>query len=340
MVRIAVLILACAAIALGFPGCSAAPAGGPSVTTATNVVTDGTETSTVVGIVPAKVFGSPYPVEYLLRELADDTFNGVHPIDTRNRDRDPHAAPLSARQRARIGTADAVYVVGEGFRPALDRAVVSTQGEVIDVLESDRLLVLDERGRTLPHGAANEHDTRLYDPERRIDPHIWLDPTNMERLAVDIAWRIDTSEKPRLPRVRARLRRLDAAFSAGLKRCETRDFVAGHAAWAYLARRYRLRQHSLAGLTPADARSPATIAQMERRARAAGARDVLVAPGDDLPLARRVATSLGGHVRRVDPLERLSRTQRSKGATYDSVMRSNLKTLQAALRCDSAGAPS
>ena len=81
------------------------------------------------------------------------------------------------------------------------------------------------------------------------DVHVWLDPLRYVVLVKRIA---DEFGRPdRAERLEGRLRRLDRAFAEGLADCEQREIVTNHAAFGYLADRYRLEQVAIAGGSPA-----------------------------------------------------------------------------------------
>jgi zinc transport system substrate-binding protein len=124
---------------------------------------------------------------------------------------------------------------------------------------------------------------------------------------------------------------LDGRFGIGLAHCRRTAFITTHAAFGYLAERYRLTQIGISGLSPDAEPSPARIAEVQRDARARGITTIffetLVSPA--------VATSIAGdlhlQVDVLDPIEGIAST--SKGNDYLSVMAANLTALRKANGC-------
>ena len=96
-------------------------------------------------------------------------------------------------------------------------------------------------------------------PTRRgaSDPHFWLDPVRFAQVATAIGERFATVDPANAADYRAAaaalvkdLDALDDEFESGLAQCRSHELVTGHAAFAYLADRYGLRQEGIAGRRP------------------------------------------------------------------------------------------
>src|SRR5919106_1421473 len=154
-----------------------------------------------------------YPLAYAAERLTGPDTSVVNLTPAGG---EPHDVELSARDVERVRSADVVLYLGRGFQPALERAASETEGEAIDLLDGVGLLDSDE-------GA---------------DPHVWLDPLRYAEVVERIGEELDVDASPLV----AELEALHDEFDRGLADCERRVIVTSHAAFAYLAARYRLEQ--------------------------------------------------------------------------------------------------
>jgi zinc transport system substrate-binding protein len=173
------------------------------------------------------------------------------------------------------------------------------------------------------------------------DPHVWLDPVLYGRLVDRVARALadaDPGCRDRIDRNAARLQgEIDdvaAAYADGLRDCERRTIVTAHDAFGHLARRYDLRQESIAGIAPDEEPNAARLADLADVVREQGVTTIFT---EEL-VSRRVADALAreaGGVRTatLNPLEGLTPDEVDAGDDWASVMRSNLRRLRNALDC-------
>jgi zinc transport system substrate-binding protein len=227
---------------------------------------------------------------------------------------EPHDLELAPKTVARLETADVVLYLSHGFQPAVEAAVKRARGTVVDALSG------------LPLRAATDGDENL-----DADPHVWLDPILFARIVERIGNVLH--DPARADRLFAALHRLDRAYQTGLARCTRREIVTSHAAFGYLAQRYRLTQVPITGLTPESeptARQLADVVKLVRRTQTTTIFfETLVSPR----LARTVAREVGAHTAVLDPIEGLTPAEQARGEDYFSLMRRNLSTLRRALAC-------
>jgi zinc transport system substrate-binding protein len=216
---------------------------------------------------------------------------------------EPHDVELSVRDVERVRSADVVLYLGEGFQPAVERAVDGADGEAVDLLQS-----------------VNVHEK---------DPHVWLDPLRYEQIARKIG---DVLHLPSSPFVR-RLARLHADFRRGLMRCERREIVTSHAAFGYLADRYGLEQIAITGLSPESEPTPRKLEHVIDQVRESGATTVFFEKLVSPRITKTVDRETEAHTAVLDPLEGLTEDEVDRGENYFSIMRENLATLRKALGC-------
>lgn len=173
-----------------------------------------------------------------------------------------------------------------------------------------------------------------------VDPHLWLDPSlaRAQVLAIaagleqaDPAGRATYAENART--FVAHLDGLDQEFTAGLAACARREIVTSHAAFAYLARRYRLTQIPVMGLSPEAEPSPADLAAIVRTARRLKVTHVFFETLVSPRLAETLGRELGATALPLNPIEGVSPAEAAAGAGYLTLMRANLVNLRTALGC-------
>ncbi len=255
------------------------------------------------------VVASFYPLAFAAEQIGGST---VEVTNLTPPGAEPHDVELSVRDVERVRSADVVLYLGSGFQPALERAVEGARGETIDLLQSDG----GEPG-------AN--------PDEGRDPHVWLDPVRyayQARLIGEALGRTDAAN-----RFGARLTTLDAEFERGLARCARRQIVTSHAAFGYLADRYRLEQVALTGLAPGTEPTARDLERLVRDVERSGATTVFFETLVSPRLAQTVAREAGVETEVLNPLEGLTDAERERGADYVSIMRENLEALRGALGC-------
>ncbi len=268
---------------------------------------------------------------------------------------EPHDLELAPQDLATMTRARLV-VYADGFQPAVDDAIGQVDASrVLDVAGPARLTLpasedghdhagegaegaeapADASGEAPAgdaHGADDGHD------HGADDPHFWLDPTRYADVAKAIGTRLAhddpanaaTYEKNTAAFV-ARLTALDADYRTGLASCRSPILVTSHAAFGYLAQRYGLDQHGIAGISPEAEPSAAALKQVSDLVRSEGVTTIFQETLVEPQLADTVARTTGATVATLDPVEGI--TGASAGKDYFEVMRSNLTALRKGLGC-------
>ncbi len=241
-----------------------------------------------------------YPLAFLAERIGGDA---VEVDDLTPAGAEPHDVELRPVQVAAIRSADLTLYL-RGFQPAVDDAIQGDNAfDLTTVVEV-------------------EHD----------DPHIWLDPVLMRRLAKAVGERLvklapaqARDIASRAADLDQRMQDLDGEFRSGLAECARHELVTSHEAFGYLARRYGLRQTGIAGLSPDAEPSARRLAEVAGFVRDKQVTTIfferLVSPR----LAETIAREAGVKTAVLDPVE--------GGPDYVGAMRANLAALRAALGC-------
>ena len=258
------------------------------------------------------VVASFYPLYDFARQVAGDRADVISLVPAGV---EPHDWEPSPRDVARVEKAVVFVYNGAGFDPAAERLSKNASGAV--VVEATAGVPRIDR-----------------------DPHVWLDPSLAKMQVELIRAALAKADPPRANEYGtraasygARLTKLDEAFSSGLATCDRRELVVSHAAFGYLAKRYRLTQVPVMGLAPQAEPSPAELARVVNVVRKLKATviffETLVSPR----LAETLAAEVGAKTLVLNPVEGLTAEEEKAGKDYIAVMDDNLRNLRTALAC-------
>jgi len=273
------------------------------------------------------VVASFYPLQYVAQQVggAAVRVSSLTPSGA-----EPHDLELSLRQTRIVGDADLVLYLS-GFQPAVDAAIQArAPRHVLDAATTANLVSFASEG------AAATPSPASHAASGPLDPHFWLDPTRLARLAEAVGAELAQLDpanaagyQSRAAATSADLAALDADYTQGLARCQRRELVTAHAAFGYLADRYQLHQLGIAGLEPDAQPSGARLREVSDIVRRTQVTTIfferLVSP----KVAETLASDLGIASAVLDPIEGLS----DPASDYRGVMRQNLATLRTALGC-------
>ncbi len=269
-----------------------------------------------------QVLTSFYPLYYFTAQIAGDRAEVRNLVPA---GAEPHDWEPSARNVADIKKANVFVYNGAGFESWVPKTLEAAKNEQRIVIEATAGLPL---ASPPPGEEASEYSA---------DPHAWLDPTLAKTIAATIAAGLVKADpggkatyERNLANLVARLDTLDGTFKAGLTSCERREIITSHAAFGYLARRYRLEQIAVEGLAPDAEPTPTRLAEVTKIARERRATTIFFETLVDPRVSETVAREIGATTLTLDPLEGV---QDEKTQNYFTVMDENLKNLRTGLGC-------
>jgi zinc transport system substrate-binding protein len=240
---------------------------------------------------------------------------------------EPHDWEPAPADMIKIKNAKLFIYNGAGMETWIDKL----QGSVLKgkkvVKASDYVTVLSaqftEEGEPAPAGA--------------IDPHIWLDPVNVQAIVQEIANAVSEMDpangdyyKSNANHYIAELQVLDQDYQT-LSNAPRKQIVTSHAAFGYMAKRYGLQQVAIMGLAPDAEPTPQRMAEVIRYVKANGIKyiffETLVSP----KLSEVIANEAGAQTLVLNPIEGLTDEEIAQGANYITEMRMNLTNLKIAL---------
>lgn len=295
----------------------------------------GSRTQSHVKDARISVAASFYPIEEIVRRVGGDH---VSIVALTPPGKGAHDVQLTARNLDALSAASAVFYIGDGFQPDVEKAVASLPDFVVtvDLLQSVTLLNVVAQ----LDGTEGETDGEVLASGK--DPHVWLDPANMiamtiavadslSKISADFASQFHTAAQSYI----AELQTLGTQIDTQLATCESRALVTSHRAFAYLAKRADIHQVAIAGLNPEEEPSAKSLEAIAAFALANNVSTIFFETLLPAALAKTLADKVGARADLLDPVEGISSKDLEAGSSYLTTQRDNLARLVTGLRCSS-----
>jgi zinc transport system substrate-binding protein len=299
------------------------------------------------------VFTSIYPLYFTANQIAGDKLDVrlVVPNGTEIHSYDP-----SPKKIAQLEEADLLFYNGLGLEPWASRLKKNLSGKRIKLInvseiEGVKLLAAEERKTNLNakdaahhhEDSVNEHgehseETTSHDHGTKYDPHLWLDPINLQQIASRM-WEefsgLDPSNEgvyeENYRQFSRKIETLDKEYRENLVVTDDDYILVSHAAFSYLADRYNFKQLAVMGVTPHEEPTPQRLTKIIDRIAEHDLQYVFKEELADSASIDMIAEEAGLEVLTLNPAAGLTPAQNEAGEDYFSLMRQNLANLQEAL---------
>ena len=279
-----------------------------------------------------KVMTSFYPMYDFAVKIGGDKaeVSEMVPPGTEPHDWEPAAADLKNMEEA-----DVFVYSGAGMEHWVDDMLASLENKKLVSVEASLGITLRE-GREEEEQEEAEEDGHDHGP---YDPHVWLSPMNAKKEMENIKNAFIKADPDNQDYYdsnyhlyAAKFEELDQEFKDTLSALPNKDIVVSHEAFGYLCDAYSLNQMGIEGLSPDSEPDPARMAEIIDFVKANHVKAIFFEELVSPKVAETIAKETGAATRVINPLEGLSDEQLKGGADYFSVMRDNLKQLEAALK--------
>ncbi|MBW4828550.1 MAG: zinc ABC transporter substrate-binding protein [Clostridiaceae bacterium] len=262
------------------------------------------------------VYTSFYPQYYLAREIGKDKID-MHSIVPNGVE--PHDFEPSMKQIKEVQNANIVVYNGADMEHWIDKLLETIDKEEVDIINSSEFVELVEL-------------------EGRTDPHIWLDPSNMDKIGLEIKnslVKMDEKNKDFYEKNYAelsnKLQKLNEEYETVLKDKKRDTILVSHSAFTYMTERYGLEQISVTGISPEEEPSPKVIAELVDVAKTKELEYIFLETLASPKTADIIAEEANLEVLTLNPLEGLTEKEENNGEDYIFVMEKNLGNLKKAL---------
>jgi len=276
-----------------------------------------------------KIVASFYPLAEFARQVGGENVEVTNLVPAGT---EPHDFEPTPKDISTLKSADIFIYNGGGLEKWVER--------ISDSIASDKQKIIQMSSNFTLLPFSSETASNAGEAATTQDPHIWLNPVNSKKMVEVIRDALINKDPANSAAYNAntesylaQLDKLDNEYRQGLKTCQSNEIVTTHAAFAYLAQQYNLKQTAIAGLSPDEEPSPKKLGEIATLAKAKNIRyiffETLVSP----KLAETVANEIGAQTLVLNPLEGLSDQEIQAGKNYITVMEENLTNLRLALNC-------
>lgn len=247
---------------------------------------------------PMEVFVSIPPQKWLTDQLGGDKVVTHILVD---KGQNPHTFEPTPRQISALSRSRLYFTIGLEFEKQITGKLGAAVAGLTMVDSTGSLEKIAMAGSHDPHAEHEDHH------QEATDPHVWLSPPNLIRMAADMAAAMISADPGNAESYRQNLQRTSTALSelhkelaVDLAPFKGAAFYVFHPSFGYFAREYQLEQEAveIAGKSP----SPRQLSALITRARAEGVRIIFVQPQFDVKSAATVAQAIDGVVEPLDPL--------------------------------------
>jgi zinc transport system substrate-binding protein len=258
-----------------------------------------------------KVYTTFYPLYDFTKKIAKDRADVSMLVPAGV---EPHDYEPSSKQMSEIYSQQLFIYLGEAMEPWGAKIADQLAQKGIATVELGKGLIKDN------------------------DPHLWLDPNLAREMAHRIYEALSEVDDANASfysnnyeELSQKLIELDRFYADSLKDVTNRNIVTSHAAFGYMASRYKFNQISISGITPFHEPSPKKIAELIEICKSNDIKYIFFEPLSSPKIAEALAKEIGAQTLVLDPIGSLTAEQIKSGEDYFSLMRKNLDNLVKAM---------
>ncbi|HAK88274.1 MAG: zinc-binding protein [Nitrospirae bacterium GWB2_47_37] len=216
--------------------------------------------------------------------------------------------------------------------------------KILKGIDNKSLIVVDSsKGINLMKEAEEDgHDHKHGKSEQEMDPHIWLDFGNAQKMVDNMlegfikadAVNADAYRK-NAAQYKALLSALDNKFREGLASCSTKYFIhGGHYAFGYMAGRYGLNYISAyRGFSPDSEPSAKRLAELVKNMKKHNVKHIFYEELVSPRVADTIAKETGAALLQLHAAHNITKKEWDKGVTFAGLMEQTLANLKIGLQC-------
>ena len=283
-----------------------------------------------------KVSTSTYPMYYIAKEIGKDNIdlNILVPMGV-----DPHEYELSLKETKALENTDLLLYNGSGLENWGEKVsdnIKSKNKSVINASEYVELLKIENNDHDEHEDdEEEEHDDHVHGDK---DPHIWLDPTNMDKVAKVFSEQLKELDEKNSDiyeanylELSSKLKDLDDKYNEALKNKKDNTILVSHRAFAYLAHRYNLNQIAVTGISPHSEPSPKSISKLIDITREKNIKYIFFEVLSSPKSVEMIAEESKLEVLTLNPIGGITKEQFESDIDYIDLMEENLENLKKAL---------
>lgn len=287
-----------------------------------------TKTNTATPSAKLKVIASVYPVYEFARQVGGDKIDLTMLLPP---GAEPHDWEPTAKEIMQIKAAKIFFYHGAGFENLEKILSQKVLGETKPVMVSQNI-------SPLPSSDNDSHVHESDSQHQHRDSHMWLDPLLAQKEVTAIAEALASADPANADyytknaeNYNKELAILDEEYRTTIAPLTRREIITNHAAFAYLANRYQLKQLAIMGLSPDSEPTPEKMTYIVNFCRKHNVKYIFAETLISTKLSETIAKETGAKILILNPLENLTETELKQGKNYLTIMRENLANLKQAL---------
>ncbi|MCA0991958.1 metal ABC transporter solute-binding protein, Zn/Mn family [Guptibacillus hwajinpoensis] len=286
------------------------------------------------------IYTTLFPIEDFTRKIGGEHVDVVSVLPPGS---DAHTYEPTTQTMIKIAKADAFIYNGLGMESYAE-AIADSVGDVEIIEASSGIKTLEHSEEHAEHSEAEheEHSEEEHSDEHHHgdeDPHVWLDPNKAIEMAENIKETLiklhpDAKEdfEANFQKVKNDLTKLDKEFASLVDSKDHPEMIVSHAAYGYWENRYGIHQIAISGLSPSNEPSQKALEEIIHMAKEKKLYYVLFEQNVTPKVAQSLQSEIGAKALRLHNLSVLTEEDINNKEDYFSLMRTNLETLDQALK--------
>lgn len=261
-----------------------------------------------------QIYTSFYALYDFTKEIVGDNADVYNMVPAGT---EPHDWEPTVQDMSNINNADVLFYNGLGMESWIDKVKSSLVDSEVRFEELSLGVPVDENG---------------------TDPHIWLNPKNVEIMCkniLDTLCEIDPDNKGiyevNYNNYMVSLNSLDKSYSDTISNLYNRSIVVSHEAYNYLCNAYGLKQIAIDGISADSEPSPDKMKDLINFVNENNIKYIFYEELLSQKTAEILAQETGTKLLQLNPFEGLTDEEMSRGENYISVMYENLENIKTAL---------
>jgi len=212
---------------------------------------------------------------------------------------------------------------------------------VVDASTGITLIQEEDKHHDHGHGKGEQHGKENHHDHGKIDPHLWLDFANAQKMVSNILEALvvkDPANKDFYTKNSdafiAKLADLDRRYREAFVTCKKNIFIhGGHFAFNYLAKRYNLQYIAAYHGSPDSEPTPKRLITLKKKMQQNNIQYIYYEELITPRVAEVLAKETGATLLKLHGAHNISKEEFEKGVSFLSLMEGNLKNLKAGLEC-------
>ncbi|WP_055071451.1 metal ABC transporter substrate-binding protein [Clostridium massiliamazoniense] len=276
-----------------------------------------------------EVMTSIYPIGEFAKVIGGDKVNVRTMVPS---GAEPHDFEPKAKDIVKLNESDLFIYNGLQMENWVDKVIKSVENKNLVIVNSSKNANViantedEHEDEEEGHGGNLDHSGHNHGQE---DPHIWLgldEATKQCALIRDALIKVDPNNKAyyeeNYNKFATELKNLKEEYKEKFASKDKKDFITGHAAFAYLCRDFGLEQRSLEGVFGEGEVTPKHLKNLVEYCKANNIKTVFMPETASEKLSQTLANEVGAKVVKISSLE-----TNSSGKDYLNTMKDNLEAI-------------